>query len=135
MDNISLTQTNPGKKGSQKTTFHEMSIRIGGYLNEQRLEEMDMEERNSLSTSSLLTSTPLKLIHECPVTIQRVKECVFQAILDGFTHVVYDFVRSGDTQLSDLDNCTFRGFDLEKVWTEMSTKESQLSSISMPKFK
>ena len=73
-----------------------------------------------------LDDMPLKLL-ENAVCRQQVEECVFGAINDGYTHVVYNFVRNGATQLTDKDICKykgqiFRGFDIEKIWNEQSAK-------------
>jgi hypothetical protein len=45
----------------------------------------------------MLTDMPLKLIESDPITIARVKDCVFQAIMDGYSHIVYNFIRNGST--------------------------------------
>jgi len=65
-----------------------------------------------------------------PIILQQTKECVFSAVNDGYTHVVYNFVRLGSSQLSEADTCTFKGFDLEQLWHEESLKNN-----SLPKFK
>jgi len=39
---------------------------------------------------------PLKLLED-PLEVARVKECVFTAMLDGYTAVVYNFVRNGQS--------------------------------------
>ena len=74
-----------------------------------------------------LDDMPLQLLED-PVVMQQAKECAFSAINDGFTHIVYNFVRSGQSQLTDRDICTFKGFDLEKIWEEFSSQNS------LPKF-
>ena len=75
-----------------------------------------------------LDDMPLKQL-ENPVVIQQTKECVFSAICDGYTHLVYNFVRSGQSQLTDRDICNFEGFDLEALWNEFSNmKQSQVAS-------
>ena len=74
---------------------------------------------------------PMKLLED-PVAIQRAKECAFTAIMDGYTHIVYNFVRSGQTQLIDRDMCTFKGFDLEEIWNQFSANSI---NYGLPKFK
>ena len=39
---------------------------------------------------------PLKLLED-PIVMQHAKECAFAAINDGYTHLVYNFVRSGNS--------------------------------------
>jgi hypothetical protein len=85
-----------------------MSIRIGGYL----------PKSSDLIEADKLQSCPMKLIHEDPITKSRVRQAVHQAILDGYTSIVYNFVRSGDTQLTESDRCIFQPFDLEELWKE-----------------
>jgi len=46
------------------------------------------------SDDSPLDDMPLRLLED-PLTIERAKEAVMGAILDGYTHIVYNFVRSG----------------------------------------
>ncbi len=85
----------------------EMSIRIGGY-----------QTGSTFQPCDLLTELPLKLIESDPITISRVKSCVFEAIVQGYKSIVYNFVRHGNSQLIDRDICTFKGFDLEKIFEE-----------------
>lgn len=61
-----------------------MNIRIGAKAIGSRDSE-DFEE---------LDDMPLKLLED-PVCLQRAKECAFTAIMDGYQHIVYNFVRSG----------------------------------------
>ena len=98
-----------------------MSIRIGGYATAKSIEGMDLEDEQALPECDMLTETPLKLIAQDPITIQRVKECVYSAIMDGYTHVVYDFIRNGCSQLTKADICGFKGFDMEQLWAEYSS--------------
>ena len=56
--------------------YHEMSIRIGGYLGAGNIEEMGVDA-SSLKNCDLLTDMPLKLIESDPITISRVKDCVY----------------------------------------------------------
>lgn len=52
-------------------------------------------------------------------------------MLDGYTHVVYNFIRSGDTVLQAHDECTFKGFDLPKLWLETESRRmAKLNSAS-----
>lgn len=41
-----------------------------------------------------LDDMPLQLLED-PVTLKQARECAFSAINDGYTHLVYNFVRSG----------------------------------------
>ena len=75
-----------------------------------------------------LDDFPLKMLED-PIIIQQTKECAFAAINDGYTHIVYNFVRSANSQLNESDICTFKGFDLEALWHEFSIKQY------LPKFK
>ena len=43
-----------------------------------------------------LDDMPLKLL-ENPVAIQQAKECAMSAINDGYTHLVYNFIRNGQS--------------------------------------
>lgn len=70
-----------------------MSIRIGAYSREQGAD------------ADSLTAFPQKLITDDAVTIARVKSAVVQAILDGYRHVVYNFVRCGNSQIAETDRC------------------------------
>mgnify|MGYP006137474687 CR=1 FL=1 len=83
---------------NKKDKIYEMNIRIGSL-------GVDEEQEP-------INDMPLKLLED-PVIVQRTKECAFAAINDGYTHLVYNLVRSGATQLTDRDICTFKGFDLE----------------------
>ena len=74
---------------------------------------------------------PLRQL-ENPIIIQQTKECVFAAINDGYTEVVYNFVRYGNSQLTDADICSFKGFDLEQMWHEFSLNSK---TSMLPKFK
>ena len=55
---------------------------------------------------------PLKVLED-PVSVQKVKECAFAAINDGFwfrgfdgyTNLVYNFVKDGSNNLSEMDTC------------------------------
>ena len=38
-------------------------------------------------------------------------------MLDGYTVLVYNFLREG-TQLMPFDECDFKGFDLSQIWHE-----------------
>ena len=53
---------------------------------------------------------PLKFLED-PVIIKQAQEAAISAILDGYTVIVYNFVRDGSTKLGPLDLCQFRGFD------------------------
>ena len=67
-----------------------MNIRIGA---------RGVQSQQSLSADETVTpldDMPLKLL-ENPVILQQAKECVFSAIMDGYTHVVYNFVRLGSS--------------------------------------
>jgi hypothetical protein len=74
---------------------------------------------------------PLKMLED-PVIMQQAKECAFSAICDGYTHIVYNFEKMGSSQLTSTDICTFKGFDLEQLWHEM-TLDSKVNAL--PKFK
>jgi hypothetical protein len=78
-----------------------------------------------------LDDIPLKQLED-PVVMQQAKECVFSAICDGYTHVVYNFLRLGSSQLSNQDICSFKGFDLEQLWHEMTLDPK---NNCLPKFK
>ena len=77
-----------------------MNIRIGlrGLVAESELfiknqhNKVDMDE----FAPDKLTDLPLELVED-PVAMQNAKECAFSAICDGYTHLVYNFVRSGQT--------------------------------------
>ena len=117
-----------------------MSIRIGGYLSEAHIESLAAQGlATDVQEADKLTEMPLKLIREDPVTISRVRQCVYQAIMDGYTHIVYNFVRSGNSQLTERDTCTFKGFDLEELWNEQaalggSTKQEKAVAMPLPKY-
>jgi hypothetical protein len=53
-----------------------MSIRVGGYLGAGNIEEMGVDA-SSLNNCDILTDMPLKLIESDPITISRVKDCVY----------------------------------------------------------
>ena len=58
-----------------------------------------------------------------------------QAILDGYTSIVYNFVRDGNSQLTESDRCVFKPLDLEELWTEQNkASDGALSAVSLPKF-
>ena len=78
-----------------------------------------------------LDDMPLKLLDDA-VILQQTKECAFSAIMDGYTHLVYNFTRSGHTQLANTDICTWKGFDLETLWHEFSMNPKL---ACLPKFK
>jgi hypothetical protein len=78
-----------------------------------------------------LDDIPLKQLED-PVVIQKAKECAFSAIMDGYTSIVYNIVRAGSSQLGNTDICSFKGFDLEKLWHEMSLDSK---NSCLPKFK
>lgn len=48
-------------------------------------------------------------------------------MLDGYTHLVYNFLRKGSVIVSQ-DTCEFKGFDLEKAWGETTDMRN------LPKF-
>ena len=48
------------------------------------------------------------------------QEAALGAIADGYTHLVYNFVRAGDSMLQPGDECTFEKFDLEKLWWQQT---------------
>jgi len=41
---------------------------------------------------------PLKLLQD-PLILAQIQEAAINAVTDGYTHVVYNFIRSGDTVL------------------------------------
>ena len=53
-----------------------MSIRIGGYLGPANREEMGIDA-STVMNCDMLTDMPLKLIESDPITIARIKDCVF----------------------------------------------------------
>ena len=75
-----------------RSDLYEMNIRVGSGLD------------------SVPTEMPLKLL-ENPVIIRQMQEAAISAILDVYTVVVYNFFRDGNTPLTLLDKCEFKGFD------------------------
>eukprot|EP00347_Sterkiella_histriomuscorum_P002427 403368194 len=47
-------------------------------------------------------------------------------ILDNYSYIVYNFIKNGG-QLTEKDNCPFKGFDLKKLWNESEQR-------GLPKF-
>jgi hypothetical protein len=67
------------------------------------------------------TPAPFPMKHlQDPVIVNQMQEAALNAVLDGYTHLVYNFIRSGDTVLQVQDECTFQPFDLSKLWEEQS---------------
>lgn len=70
------------------------------------------------------SSMPLKFL-ENPVIVRQAQEAAIAAILDGYTVIVYNFIRDGNTPLTATDNCVFRGFDnLEQVFNEQTEQRN-----------
>ena len=77
------------KKKADKV-YHEMNIRIGA---------RGVSSQAALSSDESvlpLDDIPLKQLED-PVCMQLAKECAFAAICDGYTHLVYNFVRLGSS--------------------------------------
>jgi len=70
------------KSQNKKDKIYEMNIRIGS---------LGVEEEDEP-----INDMPLKLLED-PVIVQRTKECAFSAMNDGYTHLVYNLLRSGTT--------------------------------------
>ena len=63
---------------------------------------------------------PLKLLED-PVIVRQTQEAAISAILEGYTVIVYNFIRDGNTPLAATDTCEFRGFnDLEQIFNEQT---------------
>lgn len=46
------------------------------------------------------TPSPFPMKHlQDPVVVSQMQEAALNAVLDGYTHLVYNFIRSGDTVL------------------------------------
>ena len=54
---------------------------------------------------------PLKVLQD-PQVVAQIQEAAINAVIDGYTHIVYNFIRNGDTVLQSHDECQFKGFDL-----------------------
>lgn len=80
------------KARAARADFFEMNIRVGP------------------ADDPTPTEMPLKLLED-PVIVRQTQEAAIQAVLDGYTVIVYNFMRDGSTPLSPLDECTFHGFD------------------------
>jgi hypothetical protein len=61
------------------------------------------------------SAVPMKLLED-PVVLAQMQEAAITAVIDGYTHLVYNFIRSGDTILQQHDECLFKPFDLAKLW-------------------
>ena len=81
------------RKGKERLGNFEMNIRVG--------------DGNP-------TAFPMKLLNDEQVC-KRAEEAAISAILDGYTVLVYNFLRTGAT-LTPQDSCEFKGFDLEKAY-------------------
>lgn len=68
----------------------EMNIRIGA-LGVELPEDLTGKE-----AVMPVDDMPLKLLED-QVVMQHARECAFTAINDGYTHLVYNFVRSGNS--------------------------------------
>lgn len=74
------------------------------------------------------TEMPLKHLED-PVIVRQTQEAAIAAILDGYSVLVYNFIRDGSTPLNALDTCTFHGFDdLERVFNEQ-TEQRNLANL------
>ena len=83
-----------------------------------------MNIRVGSGPDSTPTDMPLKLL-ENPVIVRQMQEAAISAILDGFTVIVYNFFRDGNTPLTLLDKCEFHGFDnLEQIFNEQVEQRS-----------
>jgi len=67
------------------------------------------------------TPSPCPMKHlQQPQTVLQMQEAALSAIADGYTHLVFNFLRSGDSILQPGDECIFQKFDLEKLWWQQS---------------
>lgn len=63
------------------------------------------------------SAVPMKLLQD-PIIVTQMQEAALNAVLEGFTHLVYNFIRTGDTILQQHDECFFQPFDLQKLWQD-----------------
>lgn len=92
--------------------FYEMNIRIGN--------------------DSTPSATPQKLLQDTMV-LKQTQEAALSAILDGYTTIVYNFLREG-SMLQAHDNCEFTGFDLQKLWSESESRRLHKGDSVQPNF-
>ena len=52
---------------------------------------------------------PLRLLED-PVIVRQTQEAAVAAVVDGYSTIVYNFIREGTT-LNPNDTCNFHGFD------------------------
>ena len=99
---IPVSQQKPAvqKSKANHSDFYEMNLRVG-----------PAEDRTP-------SDMPLKFLED-PVIVRQTQEAAISAILDGYTVIVYNFIRDGTTQLAQTDMCEFHGFDnLEQIYNE-----------------
>ncbi len=77
------------RKSKDQLGFFEMNIRVG-------------DGKPSVCPIRLLTDGAI---------YKQTQEAAISAVLDGYTTLVYNFIRAG-TALNPNDNCAFEGFDL-----------------------
>lgn len=87
-------------KTLKKAGKYQMSIRIGGYISQEEVKQTGID----VPEWDMATEFPQKLLLN-DAFVKKIKECVFQAIMDGYTTVVYNFVRHGDNKLTANDEC------------------------------
>ena len=81
------------KKQKEHLGFFEMNIRVG---------------------DGTPSPCPIRLLQDGQI-YKETQEAAIAAVLDGYTTLVYNFIREG-TALNPNDNCTFEGFDLQAAY-------------------
>ena len=81
------------RRGKERVGNFEMNIRVG---------------------DGKPSAFPMKLLNDEAI-VRQTEEAAISAILDGYTVLVYNFLRTGAT-LTPQDSCEFHGFDLEKAF-------------------
>ena len=105
---IPVPQQKPAvqKSKANHSDFYEMNLRVG-----------PAQDRTP-------SDMPLKFLED-PVIVRQTQEAAISAILDGYTVIVYNFIRDGTTQLAQTDMCDFHGFDnLEQIYNEQTEQRN-----------
>jgi len=89
-----------------------------------RSDTYEMNIRVGLAGDRTPSPMPLKFLED-PVVVRQTQEAAISAICDGYSVVVYNFVRDGSSPLGPLDTCEFRGFpNLEQIFNEQTESRS-----------
>ena len=81
------------RKGKERLGNFEMNIRVG---------------------DGTPSPCPIRLLQDEQVR-KETQEAAISAILDGYTVLIYNFIRAG-TALNQNNNCAFEGFDLKAAY-------------------